>query len=205
MLRRVTCKLQSAASTESTSWAGPLLRFWFEGGEDYGLVRPCWFDNTSSWQARLPGQCSDLYARTVAGRLDATGDDDSTLALLLLLDQVPRSLHRGTPRAYATDERARDVARAALAHGRDLRAPTVRRAFFYWPLVHSESADDQRLGLAKMRALAAELPEAAPMVRAAEAHHDTVVRFGRLPERNAILGRVSTAAEVAWLARHPTA
>ena len=80
-----------------------------------------------------------------------------------------------------------------------------RRAFVYFPLLHSESESDQNAAAVGLAALATELPSAAPFYRAALEHRRAVVRFGRLPERNAVLGRESTAAELEWLGIHPTA
>ena len=121
-----------------------------------------------------------------------------TLALLILLDQFPRNIHRDRAEAFASDLRALRVAKRAVRQGRDMGVPEPERQFFYLPMMHSESSADQdqcvRLFLTRMPETGAE------NLRHAVAHRDVIRRFGRFPFRNAALGRVSTPAETAWLA-----
>ena len=120
--------------------------------------------------------------------------DLGLLALVILLDQFPRNMFRGDPRAYATDALACDVARSALARGADRRLDPDLRPFVYMPFMHSENIDDQDLCVALFRASAD-----ASNLEYAEIHADIIRRFGRFPHRNAVLGRKTTPVEQAFL------
>jgi uncharacterized protein (DUF924 family) len=178
-----------------------ILDFWFGGTdrERSWFAPDAEFDRTCT--ANFIGDCR----AAAAGELDDwKGDARSSLTLTLLLDQLPRNIFRGTPRAFAADERARTVARHALARGYDRELPVRQRAFFYMPLQHSENPDDQLESVRLFRALAAEHPETASYVRYAEEHCETIRRFGRFPVRNTVLGRESTEAEREFLDRKKT-
>lgn len=122
---------------------------------------------------------------------------EGTLALLLLLDQFPRNMYRGSAHAFATDPLARNIARTALAVGFDKQAPVDLRMFFYLPFEHSEQIADQDLCLELCEAFEAEGGQSAEW---AGLHRDIIQRFGRFPHRNAALGRESSADEQAFLA-----
>jgi uncharacterized protein (DUF924 family) len=146
-----------------------------------------------------------------AARAAATGDLQSwessprrRLALILLLDQFPRSLYRGTADAFATDLDALSLSLTGLQLGADAVLDPVERIFFYMPLQHAESAEVQAESLAAYRRLCEEAPADMKTlfegVRAyAVQHHDIIERFGRFPHRNAALRREPTAEERAWL------
>jgi uncharacterized protein (DUF924 family) len=119
---------------------------------------------------------------------------EGALSLVLLLDQYPRNAFRGTPRMYATDTLARIVADAALELGHDRAVGPDLQGFFYLPFAHSEHPADQERSVA----LCADLPEPGPSH--SRGHRDTIIRFGRFPHRNPILGRKMTDEEAAWLA-----
>ena len=116
-----------------------------------------------------------------------------------MLDQFPRNLFRDSPRAWATDALAREVARHALARGLDVTLPPVWRWFFYLPFEHSEDIHDQRLAVSLFEALVPQHPSGTEVLEYARRHHDIIARFGRFPHRNATLGRESTPEEVAFL------
>jgi uncharacterized protein (DUF924 family) len=138
--------------------------------------------------------------RAAAGELDAWRDEPrSCLALLLLLDQFPRNLFRGSPRAFATDAQARAVARHAMARGLDVVLPPVWRWFFYLPFEHSEELHDQRLAVSILQLQALHHPDSVMKLGFAERHRVIIERFGRFPHRNATLGRPSTPEEEAFL------
>ena len=118
--------------------------------------------------------------------------------MILLLDQFPRNIFRGTPRAFATDTKARAVARDAIARGFDHALPTVRRPFIYMPFQHSENLDDQNESVRLFNRLAEEDPTMASYIEYAEQHREVIRRFGRFPHRHAILGRASTPEETAF-------
>jgi uncharacterized protein (DUF924 family) len=113
-----------------------------------------------------------------------------------LFDQAPRNMFRGTAEAFATDPQARDVARHILSCGFDLAYESdEQRAFAYLPFEHSEELADQDLSLR----LYTERAGDPAFQRHARQHREIIARFGRFPHRNAVLGRVSTAAELAFL------
>lgn len=161
-------------------------RIWFSGGPE--------FDR--SWRRIFLAD----YERAAAGLLDDWQENPvSCLALVLLLDQLPRNIFRDTPRAYATDAKARAVTKQAISGAFDRHLPPVHRAFLYLPLEHSEDLADQRESLRLQRRLVEENPECEGFLKYAEEHRATIKRFGRFPQRNAILGRASTPQEIAFL------
>ena len=116
------------------------------------------------------------------------------MALVILTDQLPRNIFRGTPRAFATDHRALATARLAVEAGFDHDVDRLLRQFFYLPFMHAEDRRAQAASLALYRA------HGDPTnLHFAEHHHDIVRRFGRFPHRNAVLGRESTPDEIAFL------
>ncbi len=140
-----------------------------------------------------------MRERAAAGRCaDWALEAEPCLALILLLDQLPRNLFRGSAKAFATDAQAREAARAALARGFDRSLPASWRQFIYLPFEHSEDLADQDLSVKLATALARD-PAFARALDYAERHRAIIARFGRFPHRNAALGRVSTAEEEAFL------
>ena len=157
---------------------------WYRGDADLdALCRERWMD---LWEAAERGGLDHWVEGTVG-----------TLAFLILTDQLPRNMFRGTGRAFATDAVAREAARKAVAAGWDMGAPEPERQFFYLPFEHSEEMADQEAGIALM---AERLPASPDNLLHARAHAEIIRRFGRFPFRNAALGRVSTAEEEAFLA-----
>lgn len=125
---------------------------------------------------------------------DWRGTPHHLLAAIILLDQFPRNLFRGEPRAFAHDRLARSLAKDALVRGWDEGLSPVERQFLYMPLMHSENLHDQEHSVRLYEALG--LEDAA---RFARLHHDQIARFGRFPGRNEALGRESSAEELAFL------
>ncbi len=168
-----------------------ILEFWFAPE-----VRPKWFVKDADFDAEVARRLGPPLARARAG---ACGHWPATargaLALVLLFDQAPRNLHRGTPQAFACDARARAITRQAVAAGHDRTLTQAERLFLYLPLEHSESLADQEVCVA----LIAALDEEPGWLVYAERHREIVERFGRFPHRNAVLGRATTAAEAAFL------
>jgi uncharacterized protein (DUF924 family) len=181
--------------------AAALLDFWFgpPGSAERERPRDVWFSLEPSFDATCRQRFLADHQRAAAGGLPHwLAAPESCLALILLLDQLPRNLFRGSPLAYAADPLARQVARQALAAGFDARLPPVWRWFLYLPFEHSEDLADQAMSLR----LYAGLPEdedKPEQVDYARRHYEIIARFGRFPHRNAILGRASTAAEEAFL------
>jgi uncharacterized protein (DUF924 family) len=169
-------------------WAAELLHVWFH------VLRPHdWFAPDARVDAalerRFARELRSLRCRPARAFLS---DPSTALAAVLLFDQLPRNLHRGTRRTFATDPLARAIARGALRRGWDRRLTPPQRQFLAMPLMHSEQIADQRLSLAYFTRLGRRY--GAPFARA---HHRMIARFGRFPHRNAVLGRRSTPAEIA--------
>jgi uncharacterized protein (DUF924 family) len=129
---------------------------------------------------------------------------EGALGLVIVLDQFTRNMCRGSPRAFSGDRKARQVATHAIAHQLDAGVALDRRLFFYLPFEHSESLDDQERSVELFERWAAAhdaagRPGADDELRYAHRHHEIIRRFGRFPHRNAVLGRTSTPAELAFL------
>ena len=186
--------------------AQAMLDFWFgpPGDPERENHRQIWFKSTPEHDDKLSLLFLADYERAAAGALDAwEAAPEGALALLLLLDQIPRNIFRASPRAYATDAAARAAADRALARGFDAAFPPAWRKFFYMPFHHSEDLADQR----RAGDLAASLPrdrddrdpERGGLRRYGRPYVEVIARFGRFPHRNAILGRVSTPEEIAFM------
>jgi uncharacterized protein (DUF924 family) len=182
-----------------------LLDFWFgpPGDPERENHRQIWFKSTPEHDDRLRELFLADYERAAAGALAAwEAAPESTLALVLLLDQIPRNIFRATPRAYATDPAACAAADRALARGFDAALPPAWRKFFYMPFHHSEDLADQRRAEALSESLPKERnpdPDRGGLRRYGRPYIDVIERFGRFPHRNAILGRVSTLDEIAFM------
>jgi uncharacterized protein (DUF924 family) len=168
----------------------PVVGFWKAAGPGR------WFRNDASFDALVRRRLGRLYARAAQGALDHwAGTPEGALALILLLDQAPRNMFRGTSRAFATDAKAREVARFALSRGDDRRVPKLLRSFFYLPFMHSEYLADQDLCVDLYRKAGDESG-----LHWADLHREIIRRFGRFPHRNPILGRDSKPEEDRYLA-----
>jgi uncharacterized protein (DUF924 family) len=184
-----------------------LLDFWFGPTNDPEREqhRQVWFKSTPEYDDRLRDLFLADYERAASGALESwEAAPESTLALVLLLDQIPRNIFRATPRAYATDAMARAIADRALARGFDAAFPPVWRKFFYMPLHHSENLADQRRSVV----LFASVPddrepddrsERGGLRRYGRPYVEVIERFGRFPHRNTILGRASTPEEAEFM------
>jgi uncharacterized protein (DUF924 family) len=188
--------------------ARALLDVWFgpPGDPLREQHREIWFKSTPEHDAMLRDMFLADYERAAAGELgDWEAMPESALALVLLLDQIPRNVFRDTPRCYATDPLARDVAERAMAHGFDQKLPHHWRKFFYMPLHHSENLADQLRATELVAALPqdsvpADRERRGGLRRYGLPYPEVIARFGRFPHRNAILGRESTPEELAFLA-----
>jgi len=174
-----------------------ILEFWFAGGDDRR-----WFAVDAAFDEACRAGFLVDHERADAGELQAWAQQPrSALTLILLFDQFPRNIFRGTARAFATDRKALALAKDAVARGFDRALTPVERAFIYLPFEHSENLNDQRESVRLFRQLGGEQPSLAGYLQYAEEHCDVIRRFGRFPHRNAILGRVSTAEEMESLTR----
>ena len=183
--------------------AKALLDAWFGPPADPGCEqhREVWFKSTEQFDAALREAFLADYRAAAASALDSwEATPEGALALVLLLDQIPRNIFRGQPRAYWTDAAARAAADRALAKGFDWLTPPVRRLFFYMPFHHSENLDDQRRSRALFDALPRNPDRRGSLRRYGLPYLEVIERFGRFPHRNATLGREATPEEVAFLA-----
>jgi uncharacterized protein (DUF924 family) len=181
--------------------ARALIDFWFgpPGDPQRDEHRRIWFRSTPEYDDRLRQLFLADYKRAAAGELaDWEAAPESALALLLLLDQIPRNIFRDTPGAYATDAMARAAADRALVRGFDAAFPSTWRKFFYMPLHHSENLADQRRSIELFQRLP-DYTGREGIGRYGLRYVDVIARFGRFPHRNAILGRASTDEEIAFI------
>ena len=173
-----------------------VLAFWFADGPD--TRRAAWFQKDDAFDAACR-QFESTHEAAKRGELDHwAARPEGVLALLILLDQLSRNLHRGSPEAFAADPKARAIAAAAIARGDDRTLTPVQRMFVYLPFEHSEDLADQDRSVALFESIRDGLGD--NTVDYAERHRDVIRRFGRFPHRNAALGRANTPAEDAYLA-----
>ncbi len=158
-----------------------------------------WFSRNEALDAEIEADYADLHFKASRCELSVWEETpEGTLALLLLLDQFPRNLFRGSAHSYATDPLARTTAHRALAKGFDKSVEPVLRPFFYLPFEHSEEMEDQRFSVSLFAKHRDETGDAEPL-KWAIVHLELIERFGRFPHRNAALGRQTTAEEQAYL------
>jgi uncharacterized protein (DUF924 family) len=186
-----------------------LLGFWFgEATDDVEVGQEqasLWWGKSAETDDLIAARFGQAASAAAAGTLDHwTGSPKGRLALILLLDQVPRVIHRGTQGAFAQDDKARRAAAKGLESGAERLLRPIERVFFYLPFEHSEDEQDQERSVALYKTLAAEVPEewSGPFdgyLDFALRHKAIIDRFGRFPHRNPILGRESTLEEIEYL------
>jgi uncharacterized protein (DUF924 family) len=165
-----------------------VLAFWREAGPDR------WFAKDEAFDAEIRDKFLSVYEAASVGQLDHWGATaEGALALVIVLDQFPRNMFRGSARTFAADARARAAANVALKRGYDQDVSEAERGFLFLPFMHSEELTDQERCVALYRAAGD------ANLSYAEEHRDIVRRFGRFPHRNAVLGRQSTPEEQAFL------
>lgn len=182
--------------------ARAVLDFWFLPPDHpgHGAYRPEWFRKDEAFDAAIRqrfGADIELALNSAV----AEGTDEALLARLLLLDQFTRNIFRNTPRAFAGDAQALDIAVRLVSAGRDKNLSPWQRWFAYLPFEHSESLLDQERAVALFAALRREMRHEAfdSAYDYAVRHREVIVRFGRFPHRNIILGRTSTPEEIEFL------
>ena len=170
-----------------------ILNFWF-----YEVGRDRWFAEDRTLDATVKDRFLSLHEQAAGGELKAWEETpEGMLALMLLLDQFPRRMFRGTSRAFETDDMAQELARDAVIKHYDDRIDKNFKMLFYLPFLNSESEGNQRLALFYIR----ERVKEGEWLSMAEQHLEIVQRFGRFPQRNPILGRDPTPEEVEFLKR----
>jgi uncharacterized protein (DUF924 family) len=167
-----------------------ILDFWFSA-----RMRKQWFASTPALDLEIKERFESLWEDAATDKLkNWQQSPGGSLALAIILDQLPLNMYRGEARSFSTAAKARDVAQRAIDAGFDQRLPKVQRAFLYMPLMHSESIQNQEHSVALFRAAGLN-----DNLHFAEHHRDLIERFGRFPHRNAILNRKSTAEELRYL------
>lgn len=165
-----------------------VVEFWRAAGPDK------WFKKDEEFDKSIAQRFSKLHAEAAAGKLSAWEETaEGSLALVLILDQFSRNMFRGTPKAFAQDELASQVARRAMDRGYDADVAPNLRSFFYLPFMHCETIAEQELCVLKIHAFS---PQSLSYARD---HERIIRRFGRFPHRNPMLGRHTTPAEQAFL------
>ncbi|QHS11295.1 DUF924 family protein [Sinimarinibacterium sp. NLF-5-8] len=177
----VQARAEVTPATVNRFWRQAGAARWFNGGAE--------FDQACR---QALGAAHHAAARNEYSAWMASAE--GALALLILLDQIPRNLYRGSAHAFATDALALQYAERALQQRLDQQIEPELRAFIYLPFEHSEALADQQRSVALFTALGIKHYR-----DYAQAHLEVIERFGRFPHRNAALGRISTAAEQAWL------
>lgn len=191
-----------------------VLDFWFSAAEldapqiDSRMER--WFSSDPQFDTRVRDEFGALVEQALAGKLDGwASTTEGRLALILVLDQFCRNIHRGTARAFAGDKRALKLCVEGSMNN-DYRAlPAIQRVFFFMPLQHAESLGVQEKSVRIYTALAEGVSDTLretflTFAQFAELHRDIVAQFGRFPHRNRYLGRANTPEEDAYLADAPT-
>jgi len=190
-----------------------VLHFWFGDGlaQDWPSDNrsALWFGGGAEQDALVRERFGALVEQALEGGLvDWEQQLHERLALVLLLDQFSRNVHRGQPRAFAGDGRAQRLVLHTLALGQHGDLPRVAQVFLYMPLMHAESPALQGECVLRFQTLVKSSPPElqdtlAGNLRFAEQHRDIVQRFGRFPHRNAALGRANTPEEDAFLTDGP--
>ena len=187
-------------------------RFWFADA----LTDPAratlrmgfWFRSDSATDENIAQRFAPAVRDAALGLLTGwQAQPQSCLALIIVLDQFPRNIYRGTPAAFEHDSQALGVTRRGIAAGHLDALQTVEQAFFLMPFQHVEDLDSQREGVKHFEKMVNDAPLdwrglAEGILIYARQHLEIVERFGRFPHRNAILGRVSTSAEREYMASH---
>jgi len=167
-----------------------LIDFWFSDE-----VKKYWFKSTKAFDKQLVDSYADTWEQAKKGALDdwqrtAVG----SLALVIVLDQFPLNMFRGTTKSFSTEALSRTVARGAIEKDFDKELPTHQKSFMYMPFMHSEDLDDQASGVEYFNQ-----PGLEDNFRFAKHHFGIIERFGRFPHRNEVLGRKSSEAEIIYL------
>ncbi|TPI42269.1 DUF924 family protein [Mesorhizobium sp. B3-1-6] len=173
---------------EFDPWALSVTKFWRDGGED------AWFEKNDAFDTDFRNRFLELHYAAARRECDHwNAHAEGSLALMILLDQFPRNCFRGTGHMFATDPLARYFADKAIAAGQDLELEELVRVFLYLPFEHSELLADQE------RSVQLTTAKAPDYLKYAEEHLEIILRFGRFPHRNRMLGRATTAEEKAFL------
>ncbi|MGD2055072.1 MAG: DUF924 family protein [Gammaproteobacteria bacterium] len=186
-----------------------ILEFWFGTFPNAWTCdrskHDMWFNNGAAYDTAIFSTFGSDYFRAVDGELDSWSESPrGRLALIILLDQFSRHIHRGMAEAFAQDEISQQLCIEGIGAGDDQNLHPCERVFFYLPLEHAEDMERQNLSVEAFKQLVLDVPEGyrSPFEDAlewAQKHHYVIEQFGRFPELNEILGRESTEEELAFL------
>lgn len=206
------CLYGSLAAFDHEAKQQEILTFWFgEETGDYPYEQSkLWFGTQDASKNEAFDQAirdqfeEDILIASQNGYTEWEKTPKGRMALIILLDQFPRNIYRGTAKAFAFDEKVHAIAKEGISKGDDRPLSYAERRFFYLPFVHQENLEDQLIGLALTRLLADEVPSHLKTIfeknyNGAKMHLDALQQFGRFPWRNAILGRESTPEEIKYL------
>lgn len=200
------------STTRAQNRVGRVLNFWFGKPNElgYGHYRKVWFIKNSDFDQQIKARFLADVENAASGQYDSWQferqgqlEGQGAIALLLLLDQFPRNLYRGSAQSFATDPQALKVAQRLVSTGVDKALPPAYRFFAYLPFEHSERLEDQHQCINLMQQLIADFPNLDKGLKGgleyAIRHRAVIERFGRFPHRNEILGRQSTPEEIEFL------
>ncbi len=186
-----------------------IIDFWLDGAAESAeaLERRSrvWFSADPELDAEIASRFGDLLARRAAGVIEIwQATPRGRLGLIILFDQFSRNIHRGTATAYAFDQEALNLSQTGIDAGMDRSLGSLERMLFYMPLQHAEAPGPQDRAVAMFEDLTRScLPEQRQFfersLQHAREHRGLILRFGRFPHRNRVLGRESTAEEIAYL------
>ena len=187
-----------------------ILQFWFGAfPTPYtadATKSDMWFKSGAAYDSEIFVNFGVDYDKAINGELDHWIDSyRGRLALIILLDQFSRHIHRGTAESFSQDAKAQVLCIDGIAAGDDYRMHAIERSFYYLPLEHAEDIEKQNLSLKAYTQLVQDAPEQyrkafEVTLSFAKSHHYVIEKFGRFPELNEILGRESTAEELAFIA-----
>ncbi len=175
-----------------------ILDFWFgpPDSPERGSPRKVWFQKSEPFDAEIRSRFLGTWQLAASGELERwQATPLACLALIVVRDQFPRNMFRGTARAFSSDPAALSAAESLVERGFDRPLLPVERVFAYLPFEHAENLAAQHRSLALFETLDSGYLESA------RRHHEIIARFGRFPHRNAVLGRESTAEEIEFLSQ----
>lgn len=180
-------------SPDHDDWTDDVLKFWFEE-----LSPEQWYKRDDAVDAQIRARFASAHETVRAMPVTTlTATPHTALAAIIVLDQFSRNMFRDSPRAFESDAKALEVAGAAIDGGLDQDMSVDERQFVYMPFMHSEALADQDRCIALFETLGKDEP-----LKYAHLHRDVIVKFGRFPHRNTVLGRTTTEAEQAHLDEH---
>jgi uncharacterized protein (DUF924 family) len=202
--------MDATITDEDQSRIEHILSFWFR---EQALSAPqidrrmdIWFGEDAVFDHEIEKEFSDDVVAACDGKLDHwAAEPHGRLALIILIDQFRRNIHRGSAAAFSKDKLALKLCVEGAMEKKDKGLTPIERVFFYMPLQHAESKKVQAKSLELYNRLAEAVSPTyretfLTVAQFAELHKDIVDQFGRFPHRNVLLGRENTAEESEYLA-----